>query len=181
MKVKLIGIPERYLTIRSQPIEYPYILPSLRIVEVPFQHKSKILFICSPSVISDEINKTFSIHFCRWARWRVYLCQVPLSRRIFSTNVSWIGKLLLSSILITPNLFDSASASLLTESQPTHCLASRYDTGSIQTANYDSDFLPDFRFPLRSKRKKGKSNPWVRPKPLIPSNRLGLSPGIPFT
>lgn len=27
--------------------------------------------------------------------------------------------------------------------------------------------------------KKGKSNPRVRPKPLIPSNRLGLSPGIP--
>lgn len=38
-----------------------------------------------------------------------------------------------------------------------------YDTSSIQTANYDSDFLPDFRFPLRSKSKKGKSNPQVRP------------------
>lgn len=36
-------------------------------------------------------EEPFEIHFCRWARCRVYLCQVPLSRRILSKNVSWIG------------------------------------------------------------------------------------------
>nr|TKR97070.1 hypothetical protein D5086_0000216540 [Populus alba] len=89
--------------------------------------------------------------------------------------------------------FDSASAPLLTESQPNnyHCPASHslgYDTGSIQTANYDSDFLPDFRFPPRSKSKKGKSNPREVARPikdaiavLPPTDADSLAASSPIT
>lgn len=65
-----------------------------------------ILGLIFPSMVELEIFPAppFEILFCRWARCRVCLCQVPLYRRILSKNVSWIGKLLLSSIFITPIL-----------------------------------------------------------------------------
>lgn len=147
-------------------------------------------------------EEPFEIHFSRWARCRVYLCQVPLSRRIFSKNVSWIG--LVSCFLVRFSLLRIFLVRFflcsLTHRIPTEfwLLASHslgYDTSSIQLTMIrifcqTSGSLSVLKAKKASRIPMNSLNSYsriklfdqkkrVRPKPLIPSNRLGLSPGIP--